>query len=868
MCLTTITVSKKLFSKYRKITSAVKAAQPGDTIMIEAGVYQEGVIVDKPITLIGKDKDVVILGNMRTEADVTLQNIKFTTNNAENVNYGLHIQYDTANVQQCEFNKIVGYGIYIDKQAKLEAKSLHISEVIRGIMLEQDASCRIEDSVMMNNEQHGLMMENRSTAYVKRCLLTGHKYPSIFAGNESELTVVESKIQANEHRGVDTEKSKAVFQNCEFFNNEGAQLYFSSESEIALKDCTFQSEKEETHGIYSTESNVTIDHCTVKQHTLPQIMAENSTITLTDSTISNGIGTNGVRMTDHSTLTMARCTVTKHDLIQVTIESNSSAEIKNCTIYDGQQTGVHFENATGVVEHCEIYLNDDQVTLQDGSNVTVRSCQLYESRGNGSGCCAYDGTTLTVQDCEIHHHEAAQIYCQAATVEIERTKVYEGRGNGIRLMKQAEVKMNACEVFNHPDYPQIAIEEQSVIAIKNSQLHGSDYTAVLFEQSFGTLEHCQIYNNGARQLSIKDQSKVQIVQCEVFNGKPETNGLLISGQSSVGIINSVIKEHEYPQIYVEEQSQIHMMKSKVIDGKDSTGIRMISGRGLIDDCEFVNNGEFPHIALEEQSDVTIQNCKIYDGGGIGIAVDQSNAVIDRCELFRNHHTQIDVDNEATAEITQCKIYDGQSHGIRVAARATAHVEDVFVYHHQGELAQVVVKEEANPTFKNCQIYDGAGDGVLIFNNGRGTFEDCAVFNHADANFCIAQQSAPILRRNRIYNGKLGVFVEGANPYIENCVFDNHLYDDLYFDEHCNPELIHNEFTSIRDERPVDPAAMFEQALGFNPFALEPEALRVKLVAENRKWLHRLNAPSAGKRQQAERAIELIDELQKQLLQQN
>jgi pectin methylesterase-like acyl-CoA thioesterase len=56
---TIIIVSKKSDGEYQSINAAIKKAKAGSRILIKAGVYQEDLIIDKPLEIIGDGKVIV-----------------------------------------------------------------------------------------------------------------------------------------------------------------------------------------------------------------------------------------------------------------------------------------------------------------------------------------------------------------------------------------------------------------------------------------------------------------------------------------------------------------------------------------------------------------------------------------------------------------------------------------------------------------------------------------------------------------------------------------------------------------------------------------------------------------------------------------
>jgi hypothetical protein len=68
----------KVPQDYSSIQTAIDSCSSRDTILVSKGLYYNVIIIDKPLTLIGIDKDSVILYSQITikASDVTLQNIK------------------------------------------------------------------------------------------------------------------------------------------------------------------------------------------------------------------------------------------------------------------------------------------------------------------------------------------------------------------------------------------------------------------------------------------------------------------------------------------------------------------------------------------------------------------------------------------------------------------------------------------------------------------------------------------------------------------------------------------------------------------------------------------------------------------------
>ncbi|VDO31155.1 unnamed protein product [Brugia timori] len=93
------------------------------------------------------------------------------------------------------------------------------------------------------------------------------------------------------------------------------------------------------------------------------------------------------------------------------------------------------------------------------------------------------------------------------------------------------------------------------------------------------------------------------------------------------------------------------------------------------------------------------------------------------------------------------------------------------------MAGVWIKTESNPVLRRNKIYDGRDGGICIFNKGRGLLEDNEIYRNAQAGVLISTDSNPILRRNRIYKGRAaGIEItNGATATLEG----NHLFQNEF-----------------------------------------------------------------------------------------
>lgn len=645
--------------------------------------------------------------------------------------------------------------------------------------------------------------------------------------------------------GLLVNAGKAVVTDCLITRFDSTGIMLKQDSELELNN--------------STTSYV---HCGVKVY-------GNAFFLIKGSNVINCTG-NGIWIVDNARGIIDDCVFQENESAQIALENGSDITIQNSKIHSGQSNGIYIKNANGTILNCGLYENQNsQIYISDGGNATINDSTIRLGKKETNGI--YVGnSSLKMENSKVSEHDYPQIFVtEKSTIQLKKLKICEGEGSGIRILESSTGVIEECEMSSNGLFPQISIESDSNITIQNSHIHSGNNQGIKFDRAKGVIFECVIEQNQSRQVEIHNGSNVEMKTTVINNGKSETNGVFVSDRSIVEMDFCIISDHDYPQIFVEQKSKIHLIKTKVIDGKDSGGMRILESIGLIDQCEFSNNGAYPHISIENKSDITVENCQIHSGQGYGININNSKGIINDCSLYENEFVQLDIENSSYAEVNRCRIYKGMSNGVRISSNATALFQDVNVYDHPENYSQVVIKTGGNPIFRRCKVFEGHADGFYFVQNGLGTIEDCYVYDN-QSNFSILEDSEPILRRNRILNGKqYGVYVADSNPIIENCIFSDNDLDDIYIDENSKPILLQNEFTSktVNEARhdADNSHSKYEEALGFNPYNMKKDELKARLLDEKKKWLNRINAPNFEKRQEAERMLMLIEDLEKELL---
>jgi len=212
-------------NNYSKIQAAINNASDGDTIFVydDSSPYYENIVIDKSITLIGENKNTVIMGKGEEDvvyicaSDVTIKN--FTITGSYMPDTGIHIFNSTGNkIFDCILENN-GMGILMKKSSQNLISRCDISHGSYGIYIEASSGNRIYDCKIHNNFD-GIFIES-------------------FDGHSCNNSIEKCDIYSNDDYGIELlEAYDTCISNTNISNNRyGLGIYSSINASIS--DCKF-----------------------------------------------------------------------------------------------------------------------------------------------------------------------------------------------------------------------------------------------------------------------------------------------------------------------------------------------------------------------------------------------------------------------------------------------------------------------------------------------------------------------------------------------------------------------------------------------------------------------------------------------------
>jgi len=319
---------------YNRIQDAVDNASANDTISVKNGIYNESVIIDRPLIVIGES-------NSETIVDIPYQMIGFT------------ILSDRTKISNMYFD--CNYGIGIEVKAD---------------------DCSIEDHQIEARYEYGLLINSSNRTNIEGNRIDYYYGACVFRSNDTILT------NNTFIDGLTLENSSF----CNVNNNTIYSLNVVNSSDITFSNNTFR----ESANIASSMEITIRDSELFPQYWLE--IEDSSWITLSNLTLT-GSGHGGLLVieSEHfivSDLTLSSASISLHDSSWISVTNTSSIGasapyvlngVDNCSFHDCIGAGGSWGNYISRSETCSFinftaYSNDRfDIRLYHSKNITVSS---------------------------------------------------------------------------------------------------------------------------------------------------------------------------------------------------------------------------------------------------------------------------------------------------------------------------------------------------------------------------------------------------------------------------------------------------------------------------------------------------------------
>ncbi len=205
----TLIVDASQQGDFAKISDAIKSASPGDRIMVRPGSYNEAIVLDKAVEIIGEGKreDIVIsfcnycVAMIRTPKG-KFSNLTLKQLGGKNMSC-INIRAGGCEVDSCEISSAESNGIDISGNAEPRIKRCHIHHCgMAGISVEDSSAPVIEGNKICNVKFSGIIVRGASSPTIRKNRIYESMQGGIYIYGSSTGLILNNKIYNNTYSGI------------------------------------------------------------------------------------------------------------------------------------------------------------------------------------------------------------------------------------------------------------------------------------------------------------------------------------------------------------------------------------------------------------------------------------------------------------------------------------------------------------------------------------------------------------------------------------------------------------------------------------------------------------------------------------------
>lgn len=213
----THTVDPMHHGDFTTIMAAIDKAEPGDRILIYPGLYEEGLIIDKPLEIIGQGavEDIVIQvsGKDTVMFQTTMGRISNVTLRqlGDGNWFGVDIGQGRLELEDCDISSqsLACVGIHGGADPRLRRNRIHDGKQ-SGVHVYDNAQGTLEDNDIFGNMKAGMSIREGSNPTLRRNRINHNGYEAIWVSDGGAGTFEDNDLRDNVHGAWDIDEDSVA----------------------------------------------------------------------------------------------------------------------------------------------------------------------------------------------------------------------------------------------------------------------------------------------------------------------------------------------------------------------------------------------------------------------------------------------------------------------------------------------------------------------------------------------------------------------------------------------------------------------------------------------------------------------------------
>ena len=226
------------------ITEAIEAANPGDRILVRPGLYQEGLVMDKPLEIIGEGDPGEVVVQARGKNALLFQT---TMGRVANLTlhqisggewFGVDIAQGRLELEECDITSqsLSCVAIHGGADPRLRRNRIHDSEQC-GVYVYENGLGTLEDNDIFGNAHAGVAIWEGGNPSLRRNRIHDGKRTGVFVYENGQGTLEDNDIFGNALAGVEIKTGgNPTLRHNRIHDNKDEGVYVHDSGQGTLED--------------------------------------------------------------------------------------------------------------------------------------------------------------------------------------------------------------------------------------------------------------------------------------------------------------------------------------------------------------------------------------------------------------------------------------------------------------------------------------------------------------------------------------------------------------------------------------------------------------------------------------------------------
>jgi parallel beta-helix repeat protein len=215
------------------VTEAMEAADPGDRILVRPGLYDESLVVDKPLEIIGDGpvEDIMIRGRdanvLAFRASIgRVANLTLRQAHAD-ATLGVIIYQGRLDLEGCDISSQAGNCVEVlgGADPRLRRNKIHDGKRT-GVYVHDGGLGTLEDNEITGNGQEGVQIRTGGSPVLRRNQIHDNRLGGVYVADSGAGTMEDNEIAGNEYSGVHIRAGGSpVLRRNQIHDNKGVGVF-------------------------------------------------------------------------------------------------------------------------------------------------------------------------------------------------------------------------------------------------------------------------------------------------------------------------------------------------------------------------------------------------------------------------------------------------------------------------------------------------------------------------------------------------------------------------------------------------------------------------------------------------------------------